>query len=252
MSSHQAQQVQKLRRFLYQHEIPPSISLRIQRNALHSLQEQQRFTQEETVELLNFVSEPLLCELHTALFAGAFQMHPFFIRYGSECPQVLRQVSHGATSTQLVSKGDLVFSPGELPAEPKVYILAEGSMRYITIDGCIKMLDKPQWIAEAALWVPWMHRGELSVIEDCRIFTLEANAFVSIVGQFHHPDFDPRHYARAFVADLNDCELCGSLSDLSFDCLGEGLDEDTKGLHLAKCFRDTYHIEVSLPSELLT
>merc|ERR1712151_1084287 len=38
-----------------------------------------------------------------------------------------------------------------------------------------------QWLGEAALWVSWLHRGDLSVLSQAWYFTLEAASFASIV-----------------------------------------------------------------------
>merc|ERR1719163_2053598 len=59
VGSQQAQQVVTLRRYLSQNGISKKLALRVQRNAQHSLAEQQRTMPEASVSLIGQVSEPL-------------------------------------------------------------------------------------------------------------------------------------------------------------------------------------------------
>lgn len=215
ISNKQSRQTQQLRRFLHQNGISGKTALRIQRNAQHALAEQERFMPELDVELLKMVSEPMRLELHFEMYREVFNTHLFFGRYREECPAVIRQICHQAFSVSLASRGDVIFNAGEIPARPKTYVLFDGAMRYVTIYGDTLVLSTRQWIAEAALWTRWMHRGVLTGMADCRLYIIDARLFRDIVGQFEHLSFDPRHYARAYVADLNKLEV-EDMTDLSF------------------------------------
>lgn len=219
-----ARQVQKLRRFLYQSNISGRTALRIQMNAQHAVSERQRLMPEDDVELLKVVSEPLRYELHFEMYSEIFDSHVFFTRYKEECPAVVRKMCNYACFVTLVSRGDLIFSIGELPDDPKTYIFFEGRMKYVSARGVTTDLNLEQWIAEAALWTTWRHQGVLTALADCRLYTLDAKKLSSIVLQFEHITFDPRRYALAFVNDLNKLQP-NELSDLTFHLVAPGAEK---------------------------
>merc|ERR1719346_612280 len=122
-------------------------------------------------------------------------MHPFLNRYIEECPHVMLRVCHYAASMLMVSEGDIVFFTGETPIEPKMYIVCSGTLEYTSIQGQMTVVSVGMWIAEATLWVQWMHRGHLAASSNyCRLCVIDAIKFQGIVCQFEHIGFDPRVY----------------------------------------------------------
>merc|ERR1719335_1307130 len=63
IGSTQSQMQSVLRQYLHQHKISSKLCIRVQRNAFHTLQEQQKHMPEDGVVLLDLVSEPLRIEL---------------------------------------------------------------------------------------------------------------------------------------------------------------------------------------------
>merc|ERR1719210_2828543 len=68
ISSRQSAKLWIVRRYLHLHEISHQLALRIQHNAQHALSKE-RFSVEDTEEILNVVSEPLRIELHFEIFS---------------------------------------------------------------------------------------------------------------------------------------------------------------------------------------
>lgn len=217
IGSKQSQELSVLRRYLYQNGISSKLALRVQRNAQHAILEQQRLMPEEAVTLLVHVSEPLRMELHFEMFSEPLSFHPWFRIYTFECPQVMRKVCHSGTSTQVVSSGDVIFNAGEIPAKPKMYFVTSGTLQYESMSGMETEVDTGNYVAEATLWTPWMHRGMLTASSDCRLCVLDSKKFQEIAGSFHHsmvdPEIDPRAYAADFVSALNASDE--ELTDLS-------------------------------------
>merc|ERR1712176_177500 len=98
--------------------------------------------------------------------------------------------------------------------DPKAHIFHEGKMRYINMTGEVEEICTEQWITEQTLWTKWMHRGVLTALADCRLYSLDASKFIDIVSQFEHMGFNPRAYANAYVSDLN--AMGDTFSDLAF------------------------------------
>jgi len=117
----------------------------------------------------------------------------------------MRKVCHCCVGLHLISRGDVVFNAGEIPTHPKMYIICSGRMVYREISGRERQLNTGDWISEACLWCPWMHRGMFMGATECRLCLLDARKFQDIVGEFDHSDFDfdPKKYATDFVKTLN-------------------------------------------------
>jgi len=203
IASHQSRQLSVLRRYLSQNGISDRLAMRVQRNAQHAISEQQRLMPEHSVDLLAVVSEPLRVELHFEMHSPLLSVHPFFLRYCDECPQVMKKVCHVCMSMLLVSTGDVIFSAGEIPSQPKMYIICSGILEYLPIVGTVTSCQQGMWLSEATIWTPWMHRGVFRAMDDCRICCLDAAYVQEIASSFDHPDFDPKVYAEEFVKVLN-------------------------------------------------
>jgi len=214
ITNQQTRQFAILRRYLYRNGVSSYLSLRIQRNAQHAFAARQLHMPEHEVELIKFVSEPLLKNLHFELYTPAVSVHPFFARYCQKCPHVMRKVCHSAITTVLVSSGDTLFDAGEIPASPKVYFLNSGAAQYVAISGHVAEVEANVCISEASLWIVWMHMGTLTATCECRFVVLDTKAFQGIVSQFDHPDFDPTDYAEDFVEYLNSRSRGVELTDL--------------------------------------
>jgi hypothetical protein len=222
LSSHQSRQLAILRRYLQQNGISDKLSLRMQRNALHAISEQQRLMAEHHVELLTTVSEPLRVELHFEMYSPVLEVHPFFFDYIKECPQVMCRVCHQAMSTLLVSHGDIIFTVGEIPVNPQMYIVCNGIMEYVPAAGAVTEVSSEQWLSEGALWTHWMHRGVLKGTTDGRLCVLDAKLFAGIVSMFDDQAVDPKDYAVHYVDQLNEAEKEG----LAITDLPMGTEED--------------------------
>ena len=57
----------------------------------------------------------------------------------------------------------------------------DGEFDYVAKDDYKTVLQKDDWIAEAVLWVPWMHRGPLTAGKDhSTLCALDAKLFQEI------------------------------------------------------------------------
>jgi len=202
LSRKDMEKFQVLKRYLHKNEISAALSMRVMHNAQHALMETQRFMEESRVELLNIISEPLRAELHFELYAPVLAVHPFFRCFIDACPQVMTKLCHKAMSQLLVSTGDVLFMPGEVPSPPRMFFVCSGELSYHYVNGAVVYVQAGQWLSEAVLWASWTHQGMLKAASDCRLVLLDANIFVHLSEVFDH-DFDVRKYARTFVECMN-------------------------------------------------
>lgn len=208
------QTIATLRRYLLQHNVSPTLGLRIRRNALAALVAQENMMPEANVKLLKMVSDPLRAELDFEILSPKLVVHPFFCNYIKECPHVVRNVCYVAITTKGVSEGDVIFETGESPSEPKMHPIFTGALAYIENHGKMTARGPKDWIAEPHLWVIWVHRGRLLARVDSQLFAFDSHEFQTVVTRFHHRHCDPRDYAKAFIIQLNSQE---KITDLPFD-----------------------------------
>eukprot|EP00929_Paragymnodinium_shiwhaense_P018348 TRINITY_DN12879_c0_g2_i2.p1 TRINITY_DN12879_c0_g2~~TRINITY_DN12879_c0_g2_i2.p1 ORF type:complete len:777 (-),score=214.89 TRINITY_DN12879_c0_g2_i2:136-2466(-) len=202
----QSRQMATLRKFLKQNSISSNLALRVQRSAKHALSGD---LTPDAVDLLTVVSDQIRLEMHFEMYSELFRVHPFFAECVREGPQVMRRICHFATSTLLLDSGDVVFSKGEAPSEPKMIFVFRGTLEYVPPTGPSVTLGERQWIAEPVLWTKFVHRGTLTAQSDVKVARLDARKFQDIMDRFKEVfqgSFVPRVYAADFVGYLNNLE----------------------------------------------
>lgn len=206
-----------LKQYLYEHRISGRIALRVQRNAQYVVAEQKRNTPEERIELLGLISEPLRIELHFEIHMPVLSSHPLFKNYGEVCPGFLRQVCHQAVNRIRLSKGDVLFSEGEVDAVPHMFFVVAGSLKYAhSRSECYYSICPIQWVCEACLWTPWIHCGSMRARSECALLALEAERVAHIAVQFHAHVSYAQRYGHGFVKHINSQDYA-YLTDLEDD-----------------------------------
>lgn len=106
----------------------------------------------------------------------------------------------------LLSTTDVIFSMGEEPAEPKMYIVVSGSLEYTDSYGELAQVTEKAYVAEAVLWTNWKHRGTLTAVSDVKLAMLDAQGFRDICQRFMRRSEAALRivqYANTFVDELN-------------------------------------------------
>lgn len=218
----------KLRKYLLEHCISRKLMARILRNASYAVAERTRNVTEDNLELLKLVSEPLRVELHFEVCSPILSSHPFFRQYKEVNPAAMRRTCHSAVTQVCLSPGDIMFSEGEAPTVPVMYILVSGTLKYWQGSFKPRWMRPGMWAAEANLWTSWLHQGYLRASTECNIVALGTKGFTDCDAHFALALADRRShaskYAFAFVNEMNSCIHRGDLlTDL--DC--EELDVHT-------------------------
>jgi len=200
-----SRQLAMLRKYLKQNAISSNLALRMQRSAQHALSAD---LTADLIELLPVVSESLRAEMHFEMYSVALRSHSFFAWCISDCPQVVRRFCHYAMSTLIFSASDCVFTKGESPSEPRMYVVAKGTLEYVTHAETTPISEKVV-VAEAVLWtLAWRHQGTLTATSDSKLAALDAKTFQEIAARFQDTaTFDARVYAQDYVAHLNSLEF---------------------------------------------
>jgi len=200
----QSRQLSTLRKYLKQNGVSSNLTLRVTRNAQHAISGD---LTDEAVELLPIVSEPLRMEMHFEMYCCLLRQHPLFADYMQQAPQILRKLCHSAVTTMMLDSGDVLFSKGEVPSEPRMYFVARGTLKYQCSHGESTIVREKHWVSEGALWTVWRHRGTLTATSDVKVAVLSGLAFQNILGKFKKKGVtNPKLYAQTFVEELNGSE----------------------------------------------
>jgi len=227
ISSQKSMQLSLLRRYLRDRKVSTKLALRVRRNALSAIAEQERHTPEGEIRLLAFVSEPLRMDLHFEIHRRILSVHAFFQSYCDIDHGAMRRVCHHAVSTLTLHTGDVLFSEGELPVLNRMFFALSGNFQYTQSQGAIcdakSFVEKELIVADAetgktkmfcegALWTHWTHRGDMQAKSTSRLVGVDAAKFMDIVRTFQTSDF-PAQYAAEFVKIFNRLDE-ESLTDL--------------------------------------
>lgn len=207
ISGREASMFAALRDYLLDHKISSQLTMRVQRNARHSLLESRHNCLEKDIELLHLISEPLRMEIHFELYNPILEAHPLFRRMRDESPASNRRVCHSAVCTCFMWPGDIVFVDGEVKQNPEMYFVMNGQLEYASenIDRAEVEVAKVEigvWVAEPVLWCNWVHQGVFKARKQCELLALSANAFCEIAAQLRNPNLNLGTYAMDYVGLL--------------------------------------------------
>jgi hypothetical protein len=210
-----ARQLSVLKKYLNQNKIPKNLIKRLCRSAKHAISGD---LQPDSVDLLHVVSEPLRTEMHFEMHSRILAGHPFFADFLVQGKQVMRHVCHTCVVHMYLESGDVLFRRGDEPVEGRMYFVISGTLDYLDKDADSHKVTEKQWVAEPALWCVWKHQGTLTAVTDCKLAVIEAEQFQEACAQYMKKSkglgFNPKEYAKAYIAQLNTAE---NWSDLCVD-----------------------------------
>merc|ERR1719433_388980 len=95
----------KMKWYFRDNSIPTELSVRINKYLTHALSERKNRIKPEDVELLSWLSEPLLMELKAAVVGPVLRLHPFFANFESTSKRAFMMACTSATMQNFVSNG---------------------------------------------------------------------------------------------------------------------------------------------------
>uniref|UniRef100_A0A7S4PY19 Ion transport domain-containing protein n=1 Tax=Alexandrium monilatum TaxID=311494 RepID=A0A7S4PY19_9DINO len=206
ISSDETRQFWLLRRYLRDWQVPRRFAMRIQRYLEYAYAKQRQRVQAKDVKLLALLSGPLHDELKYETLSVHLSVHPLFV----SCESGMRIFSKSLAEMWL-ARGDCVFCCGEQASS--MVFLSHGNFQYHLgeVDNNVDSLPSEkegslpegQWVAEAVLWTPWLHLGDLMSLTESQVLIINSSQFGAAV-QVHKPMWlGLRRYAEKFVQALN-------------------------------------------------
>lgn len=190
-----------LRSFLRDNRISRSLSIRITRHVSMAIKMNRKFIPMEEVQQLRVLPVSMHLALQTELYSPWLNKHPFFNKYLTMDPEAVRELFTSVLQRQAYAAHDLVFKRGDLASQ--MHFVTRGLLRYqlpggdTTSRSQFLPLEEGSWLSEAALWLPWVHRGPATVLLDSEVAILNAKKFAKLT--IKYPDTYDLARTRAHV-----------------------------------------------------
>mmetsp|Transcript_2953 Transcript_2953/g.7524 ORF Transcript_2953/g.7524 Transcript_2953/m.7524 type:complete len:777 (+) Transcript_2953:113-2443(+) len=229
------QKMSQLRRYMIAKNIPQGLKIRVLRYVVHKLEAEKLQIPEQDVDLLAWLSEPLLRELKQHINQPYLSKHPLFNRVASRKDgDALQQLCNSALTVVPLSKGDSLFS--QRASNGQMYFCMTGSLLYTAVKRSSttfthlqararsssssieddNVLLSKDWCSEPALWTAWTHHGSMHATSVAEVLAVCANPLADVIRQHQLLANQVLQYARSFVEQLNAMLMNGSIvSDLA-------------------------------------
>ncbi|CAJ1446599.1 unnamed protein product [Effrenium voratum] len=195
-----------LRTYLTCNEIPQSLAQKVTRFLQHQFTLRiQAKSADVHVPLLELLSTQLQGELQFARFRASLLKLEFLDHLLDESTDLqlmyaMQELSTKALVSLPVASGDMIFIGGN-PAR-HMYLIIQGEFTYYHEKGRGMLDGEAGWIAEMALWTPWVYLGDLVAKDVARIVSMDASIFGKIVSQCQPAKDFAKEYSRHFIAGM--------------------------------------------------
>jgi len=191
-----------LRRFLREQDISQELVQHVTRYCDNIVKPSLGCLAREDVHLLSTLPRSLYMELVLEMYDQYFYLHPFFTLMLRHQRVVMQKICANALQRAMLSKGDLLFVPGE--TAHAMYFLAKGELTYFWAQS-----EEPEyvlanrWFCEAVLWTPWVHRGSMCCAEHAELQAVRRTEFQEVFKEHRAEIVVPRMYGAQFVRQMN-------------------------------------------------
>jgi len=202
--------------YLQQNRISLELGIRIHSLVLthyNNLKSTKR-THERDVSLLCFLPQFLKEQLHAEIYHPTLIMHPFLNLLADQHERVSIRICHTAMSQQSLKPGEELFAHGK-EAE-MVHVVELGRLLYCEEPQPIQPqihVNAGSWLCDQVLWMPWVHRGQMTAVQPCELANIDADVFHKIIAQHPVVHFLCGRFAKTYLATIKD-EFQSCFNDL--------------------------------------
>ena len=191
-----------LRQYLSQNDVDSSLMIRVNKQAKHRFKRKEKLI-EKDVEALQILSGSLLAELHFSISRRHVIKHPLFRAWYNMNRHATQELCHNAVVFRYPHAGDDVFLVGT-PGNEAYYVI-EGQVTYVQDPSSSVVeeftstdVDAGKWLAEASLWVQWIHVGTTVAKTSGTILAIDAKAMISACQKYRIVEDLTRAYGTHF------------------------------------------------------
>lgn len=201
-------QQRTVRSYLSSHRISSNLSVRIRRyvdwqqTILHAA----NMNEEEVLKIL---PSSLLMDLQDEVRAPVFVAHEFFKTFKLIYPRLTRRLAYHALTQLLPPPDEIIFTLQETAT--RMLFTNSGELLYTAMvrrpDQSVEVLERLDvaggaYLSEQALWMRWMHKGELLVIHFASLLIMGAAEFIQLVVTHPTAHCSCSLYAKRFLAGI--------------------------------------------------
>lgn len=213
----ETQQLELLRKFMRQRDVPYELSNRITRFAKNSFRLAQ-FVPINNVSLISCLSAPLQAELQYHMYKELFHMTKLLRHLSKNQRNTVHCVAAEALFVEVLAARDSLFVSKTLARG--MFSIETGLLQYRKRRSSKdaprdegRFLEQGQWLCEAALFTLWAHVGTSRAITDSRTLRIDPDLFAVVVARDPHAYIKTAEYAMSYVKHLNTLERT-DLSDV--------------------------------------
>lgn len=210
LKSEQAKKEYKLRSFLRENGISHDLAMRIRRHIDMTTELHRKYTPMYQVELLTHLTSTLRLDLQKQLSVPWLSIHCFFSDYLTMDSEAVSELFTVAFTHQHFAKCDVLFKYGSVASH--MFFAVRGLIRYELPKTNAHqaapslLLHRGDWLSEAVLWLPWVHRGSAKFGMDSEVAALCARKFSQVTSKFPDAYELSKHRAHEFLASLKEGE----------------------------------------------
>lgn len=177
---------------------------------------------EDDIDCLRKMPRSLLIELRYCLYSEVLMASPVFKVLRGVWDIFVQEVCNSAIKEVKTAVGDTVF--GAFGPSAGMYFVVQGEFRYLQEQVILHMEDVlyhktfklfgGECLSEAALWMPWTHRGLLAAVSPGTFALVPTDRF-RFAAEAHRPALHLlRRYAHHFAERMRVACLRGLINDL--------------------------------------
>lgn len=205
LKNQELEQFSLLRRFLSTNQIDPDLSHRVTRFLQHTYAlKHMALSKDSHVPILEMLSKPLQEELqlqrhHHCLNDSGF-LRKLLNATSNNFHRVICDLVTSCMMHSVLALDDVAFAAGTVATA--CYYVADGHCRYEN-QSMVPSKLRNTWVAEACLWTPWLHLGNLISQDITRLITIQVAAFCECIAKDQAARRLAAAYALDFVRRLN-------------------------------------------------
>lgn len=208
LKDEETEQFRLLRRYLIYNDIPLHLSQRIVRFLQHGYRiRNEALSAGSHLPILDLLSQSLRGELQLERHRNCLIELQFIQQLPPEnrqTIQVMQKLAVNALGDTVVAHDDVLFGAGD--SAEAAYFVQSGRLNYLweeeeDSDGGIPV-NRNVWVAEMALWTPWIHLGDLVSEDVSRLVVLHVEQFCKCVRESGECQPAAVAYAKDYVDEL--------------------------------------------------
>ncbi|CAJ1401329.1 unnamed protein product [Effrenium voratum] len=186
-----------LRRFLKQQQVARPVAGRVLKYLEYSCAQRQETVQVASVKILDLLSPGLRDELQYEMTYVKLVHHPLFEVLVAEQEAFMVKLCTVATTTATFADTDVLFHQG-VPASC-MYFLVRGSLEYLQFGAFLQPpLMSGESLAEASLWLPWVHSGRSHATVETEVLIIDSSKFCRLAAKYVDTWNMCSYFARCF------------------------------------------------------